>query len=228
VEPSAPPQASVQPSAPEPASPTLLGEPPKPPEIVAEPAHVAEAPTETKVEGQSDEPASLPTYEAFKLPEGVTLEEGALGSFTGLLAELEGAAKVDHATMQQFGQRAVDLYLAETQRFAAEFQKANLTNWEATKTAWKDAVLGDPEIGGNRIQATIRYGAKAIDHYAMSPEHAAEMRQVFTDYGVGSHPAVVKWFARAGMALDEGKPVAAHAPAPTNVPRTQKLYGRTG
>jgi len=94
---------------------------PDPVPAVTEPAKdsgepvVADAPVpEPQDAPQSAEPAPLPTYEPFVLPEGFQADE-TLTQFTNDMAEFERAHGVDHEAMRAFGQQMVDKYAAKNQ-----------------------------------------------------------------------------------------------------------------
>lgn len=212
---------------------TVLGEALKPVEAPkpTETPESAEAPKpegEKKEEGgQSDEPAPLPSYEPFTLPEEVKLEEARLGEFTNLLGEFEGKTKADHAEVQQLGQKLVDFHVTEVKQAVDTLTKYWQTSFERQKTEWKDAVMKDPELGGNRFQTTIDSALTFIRTHGGSEAEQAEFREMLNDYGVGNHPAMVRLLSKAGRAMSEGQPLAALKPVP-NAPKskTEALYGK--
>jgi hypothetical protein len=68
------------------------------PSILSEAApEKTEAPVEVKADAEVKpvEPAVAPTYEPFKLPEGVKLDEKPLNEFTGLLGDIESKIAAD-------------------------------------------------------------------------------------------------------------------------------------
>lgn len=205
-------------------------EPPKAPEG-EKPAESAEAPKadgEQKVtEGQSDEPAPLPSYEPFTLPENVKLDDARLGDFTKILGEFETTTKADHAEVQKFGQNAVDFHIAEVTKAVTNVEKTYQTLWEKQKTDWRDQLMKDPEIGGNRFQTTVDAALKFIRTHGGNEEQQASFRTLMDTSGLGNHPAMVRLLANAGVAMSEGKPLAASIPAP-NAPKSkvEAMYGK--
>lgn len=234
------PAADITPAAVEPPKPaeTVLGEAmDKPAEpVVAEPAPgEVPKPAEGEVtpdgepkapESLSDEPAPLPTYDAFTLPDGVTVDEGRLKEFTSLLGDLESTGKADHAAVQQFGQKAVDFHVAELTKAQENLTKFYQTSWEKQKTDWKDQFLADPEIGGNRFQTSIDSALNFIRSHGGSEAQQTEFRALMESSGIGNHPAMIRLLAKAGMAMSEGKPLAASTPPPQAKSRTQTMYGK--
>lgn len=212
---------------------TLLSEALKPEpapvvEPVQEPIKTAETAEikETKTEGQSEETAPPPVYEAFTLPEGVTLDEGRVKQFTDVLSDFELKNKVDHKLVQELGQKAVDIYLNEVKQAIEDVTKFYQTSWEKQKNDWKTAFEKDPEIGGNRQDSTIQSALSFIRTHGGTAEQIAEFRQVMDTSGLGNHPALIRLFANAGRAFSEGTPLAATKPAIQPKSKVATLYGK--
>jgi len=216
-------------AAPPPAEATVIGDAltPPPEQNPAEQPPEQLQPTETpKVEGQSEEPAPLPTYEAFTLPETVKLDETKLGEFTGLLGEFESKTKADHAATQAFGQKLVDYHVSEMQRLASDMQKQSELQRFAEREQWKKDFMADPELGGNRSQTTVDAALKFLRTHGGSDVEQQQFRELMDKSGVGNHPAMIRLLARAGQAMSEGRPLAAQQPAQMKLTRTQKMYGK--
>lgn len=187
-------------------------------------------------EGQSVDPASPvetvvpevvpPKYEPFTLPEGISLDNDRVGKFTELLSGLELEGKASHDVVQQFGQKAVDMYLNEVKNYGENLTKYYQTTWDKQKTAWKDATLKDPEIGGNRIQTTLDSVLGFIRTHGGTAEQQKEFRDVMETSGLGNHPSVIRLFANAALAYKEGKPLAAPKPIQETKSKTETMYGR--
>lgn len=186
--------------------------------------------TETKEGGQSDEPAPPPSYEAFKVPEEVPLDEGRVSEFTGILAELELDGKADHAVVQQVGQKMVDFHINELKRQAesvvSQIQTQQLEAWETQLNTWKDQTVNHPEIGGPRLQATIEAANQFIKTHGGTADQQKEIRSVLNTSGLGNHPVIVELFAKAGKAMSEGVPLAATSPVSAPKSRVSTMYGR--
>lgn len=230
--PPSPPEAtsSAAPAATPPVS--LLGqEPPK-----VEPAKTEQTPDpkaadkstevkETKKEegSQSVEPAPLPTFEAFKLPEGFSPDDARLGEFTKELAEFETATKADHAKMQEFGQKLVDKHIAEVQRLNDFYRTA----WEKQKSDWKESFEKDPEIGLNRTETTVKAAQEFIRTHGGSEAQQAEFRSLMNTTGVGNHPALIRILAKANAVLGEGQPLPGARPPAQPQGKAQRRYSGT-
>ncbi len=190
-------------------------------------AEVKEGSTEPKETegGQSEETAPPPKYDPFTLPEGLSLQEEKVGKFTELLSELELGGKVPHELVQQFGQKAVDFHVNEVKQAVEDITKAYQASWESTKTEWKNQFLADPEMGGNRFQTTVDSALTFIRTHGGSPEQQAEFKGLMESSGLGNHPAMIRLLANAGVAMSEGKPLAAVKPVSAPKSRVSTMYG---
>lgn len=218
------------------ATTTVLGaEPEAVPEVKpgAEPEK-----TETKTEGaepevkkdegaQSEEPAPLPTYEAFTLPEGITFEEGKLNEFTKELAEFEGLTKADHAEMQKFGQKLVDRHITEMNDAVKRLNQHYTNSWEKQKNDWKESFIKDPEIGGNRQDTTVKSALEFIRTHGGNETQQKEFRDLMETTGIGNHPAMIRMLANAMNTNREGGPLPGTKPVPEATSKVQKRYGNT-
>jgi hypothetical protein len=184
----------------------------KPESVAAPVAAPVTAPAEPKpAEVKAPEPPAAvtpptpPTYEAFKLPEGATLDKGRMGEFTTMLGEFETANKTDHAAMQAFGQRALDFHIQEVTRMLEGQQAA----WTQMRDEWKGKFLADADMGGAHKAATMGRCGAMIEQYGGTAEQQTELRQVFAMTGAGDHPAVIRLINNMGKVLSEGTPVPA-------------------
>lgn len=206
---------------------TLLAEPVKTPVApVAEVAPVvAPVVTENTEGGQTEEPAPPPVYEPFVVPENTKLDDTKVSEFTKLLSGLELDGKADHATVQQFGQKAVDFHIAEVNRIVEADRKALQDTWTKQKQDWKDSFLKDPDIGGNRWETTVTAARNFISNHGGTSEQQAEFRTLMEATGLGNHPAVIRLLANAYRDLSEGTPLAATRPTPGPKSKTKTMYG---
>lgn len=193
------------------------------PKVEGEPDKPAE---ENKPEGQSDEPAPPPTYEAFTIPDDVSLEPERLKEFTDILGEFEGKTKADHAFVQEFGQKAVDFHVSEVKKTVEALNRSLAESWENTKTEWKDSFMKDPEIGGNRWQTTVDAASSFIRTHGGTAEQQSEFRKLMDMSGVGNHPAMIRLLASAGRAMSEGRPLAASSPVSPPKSKVATMYGK--
>lgn len=175
---------------------------------------------------KAEEPAQLPTYEDFKLPEGINLDKEKFGEFTGILADIE-LAKGDHAKMQEAGQKLVDRHIAELQDALKRQTEHYASEWEKQKTAWRDSFVKDPEIGGNRQDTTVKAALQFIRTHGGNDAQQAEFRQLMDSTGLGNHPALIRLLANANITLAEGKPVPAQKPATQPMSKVERRYGKS-
>lgn len=232
---------SEAPRAPEVAKPaeTVLAEAlDKPAEAVTESPKVE---TEVKTEGEKDgstteepakdgqteEKAPPPAFDAFTVPEGITLTEDRIKEFTSLLSELELSGKADHKAVQEFGQKAVDFHIGEIKQAVEDVNKYYQTSWDKQKQDWKDSFLKDPEIGGNRFQTTVDSALSFIRTHGGNSEQQAEFRNLMETSGLGNHPVMIRILANAGKAMAEGQPLAATKPVSPPKSKTATLYGKS-
>jgi hypothetical protein len=160
---------------------------------------------EPAADGQSllgREPAAAP-YEAFRLPEGASLDEAAMQQVTELFQQ----ARLDQATAQRFVDLAMGREQAALQRGVQAFSDL--------QTKWTGEIKADPDIGGDRLTASLASAARAIDRLGVPG-----LREALNVTGAGNHPDVVRAFVRLGQMLAEDRfqPGRDAAPAPQRSP----------
>jgi hypothetical protein len=226
-------------AAPGPASPaSVLGtakaadatEEPTAPEAAATEAEAP--PPETPPPEAPPEPVTLPAYEPFTAPEGVTLDPEQVGRFTGLLGEYEQKLAADptaaHAATQELGQKIVDLYIAEQQESAQRHARLMAENWTRTREAWVSEFREDPDIGGARQDQTVAKAGAMLELYGqrVGPEREAALRSVMDLTGAGDNPEVLRFMNwAADFAIERPRMIAARGPTgPQPVGRAARLY----
>lgn len=175
------------------------------------------------------EPPAPIKYEAFKLPEGLKLDDERIGKFT----EIAGVAQVPQDVAQQF----MDLHVAEMQRFSQDVVKQAEQHqrdvWRKLNDTWKTEMRNDPEIGGNRLETSLSRAKAVIEEY-LGPENggSAEMVQDMiahtTANGMGNFPPFVRLMNKIGEVLNifEDSPVTANptSPKPAKGPGQRGWY----
>jgi hypothetical protein len=149
-----------------------------------EPGKESEPPKEGEAKG------APPEYGAFTLPEGLTVDEQALTGF-------KERAKAVNLSQEQ-AQHLVAYY--------AELQQQATTAQQAQVQKWADATMADPDLGAKWEQVKPLV-AKARDQFA-SPE----LRELMETTGLGSHPEVIRLFARIGRSISEDRLVVSGQP----------------
>lgn len=182
------------------------------------PAPAAEAP-----------PPPKPTYESFKLPDGLQLDQAAASKFTDALASFETTNKADHAQVQAFGQSLMDMFATEIQGYAQKQTQAQLDAFNNARQQWRDEIKADTKFGGEQFTKTVADAGAFIEQYGGTADEVAAARLALRITGAGDHPALIKLFARAGKALArEGAPVPATTQkSPIPISRTQRRYGNS-
>lgn len=151
----------------------------------------------------SEAPAR-PTYSDFKLPEGATFDSDSLTAVSTLFA--------DSGLSQEQAQKFIDLAVSREKAQA----ESGLRAFVDLQNKWVSEIKADPDIGGERLQATIASATRAIDRLAIPG-----LREALDLTGAGNNPAIVKAFARIGQLIAEDRfrpgngapPVAPRSPA---------------
>ena len=104
----------------------------------------------------SDAPEPAPTYGDFKLPEGASVDDDSLKAASALFA--------DSGLSQEQAQKFIDLAVSREQVAARKGVQAFVD----LQTKWVSEIKADPDIGGDKFQATIASAARAIDRLARS------------------------------------------------------------
>lgn len=182
--------------------------------------------TEQQV-SQSEEPAPLPTYEEFTVPEDFELDKERIGDFTKALAEFEMKTKADHAEVQALGQSFMERHITEVRNSVERHTSALLDAFEQQKSDWREAFEKDPDLGGNRRDTTLNAANEFIKTHGGTPEQQKEVRELFDLTGVGNHPAIIRLLAQAAHSREftEGKPLPATNPVPMVKNKIEKRYG---
>jgi hypothetical protein len=216
--PAAEPAAAALPTpeAPAAAEPTsLLGDAGKPPEVKAEEVKPVEAEPVKAEEPVAAEAPPEPIVYDLKIPETVKLSDAERAEIHGLFNE--GQVKPEVA------QKYLDRHYAEVQKVADAIRAEQHTVWQQTQEEWRNQVMADPEIGGNRLQTTLTSAGAMIEQYG-----SEELRRMLGYTGAGNHPAMVRFLNNVGKALGEGRMVPAPSPVSAAVKsRADRLYGGT-
>lgn len=132
------------------------------------------------------------TYEAYKLPEGVQVDEALLGEFNTVAKEL--------GLTQAQAQKLVDLQ-AKTAAAGETGREEFLAQALKTQSdTWVNEIKNDPELGGAKFDATVSTAVKAISTF-----FGDDFRQLLNDSGIGNNPALVRGMHKIGLAISEDK-----------------------
>lgn len=215
----------------------------KPAEVKPETAKPAELATaEKKVDAKPEGEAAkvealtevvLPTYEEFKVPEGITLDKEPVAAFTKILGEIE-TGKLDHAAMQAKGQELIDLAAKSTTDSINRLNDYYVKIHNDQKKSWFEAFKADPEMGGEKTQDTMFMLQKTVSEYGGNEAQISEFRQMVNDTGVTNNPALIRLVYNMQKKIDSyttesgedstTRVVPAMRPAPSKVKDYQRFY----
>ena len=99
--------------------------------------------------------------------------------------------------------------------------------WEKTNTAWKDAVMKDKEIGGDKWPGVQQQLGGLLAEFG---KDIPTLRQSLDYTGAGNHPDIIKFLYNVSKALQEGghAVVGKNANASKAKTKTGTLYDNTG
>jgi hypothetical protein len=163
--------------------------------------------------------AKPPEKYDLKLPANASLEAASLERIAAA-ARAQGlssdAAQAAVALVNTEAQRAIEqshsAFLADWEPGDASTNKAPGKEWQRQQTEWLGSALADPELGAGKqtqLDAKVALAGKAFEAFT-SPE----FRELLAKSGYGSHPELVRTFARIGEAMGEGSLVRAEGKAP--------------
>lgn len=128
------------------------------------------------------------TYGDFKLPEGATVDGETLDRARSLFSE----ARLPQEQAQKF----IDLAVSREQAAARKGVQAFVD----LQNKWVSEIKADPEIGGDRLTASMASAARAIDRLGVPG-----LKEALNLTGAGNHPAIVKAFVRLGQMVSEDR-----------------------
>lgn len=127
-------------------------------------------------------PAGAPEqYAPITAPDGLVVDESAVNDFLP-------TAKSLNLTQEQL--QGLAIYQAE------QSVKAQ----EALVKSWDDAIKADKDFGGANYESNKQAALKAVSTFG-SPE----LVEFFNATGLGSHPEIVKAFAKIGKTISEDR-----------------------
>lgn len=178
-------------------------------ELAADKEAEEKAALEAKEKEKAGEPAPV-TADDIKLPDGMEVNETLQTEFLEVFNKgLVG---------KELAQALVDMQGKAMQEVS---ESANRL-WQETQTKWKETIHADPDLGGDKIEATLSVISKSLDEFGDK-----ETREAFTLTGAGNNPAIVKYIHKMAVALSEGKPVTGQ-PATGEQTQAEKLYPSQG
>lgn len=190
--PEAQPQATILDGGAAPAAdPKAEGQDPTQKQTPETPEKDPEKQTDKDAKGKEGAPE---TYETFKVPEGFTLDQATLETFTPLAKELN--------LNQEQAQKLVDFEVSRM----TQFQTAQAQAFANQVAAWGEETRGDKEVGGPAFDASVQAAGLAMNRFG-----TPELRAIFAlpskenpkGLGLGNHPELIRFIARVGKAMGE-------------------------
>jgi hypothetical protein len=173
---------------------------------------------ENKDAPADDQPPAPIKYDAFKVPDGIKLDDKEMEKFT----EVAGKAQIP----QDVAQNLIDLYVEERKQDAIRAQQHQQDVWKQLNNGWKDELRKHPELGGNRLETTLGRAKAVIEEYlggekyGGSPELVQQLMGHVKANGMGNFMPFVRLLNTIGEQLNifEDTPVSAN-PQPPRTPR---------
>jgi hypothetical protein len=108
-----------------------------------------------------------------------------------------------HKLAPEAAQAVVDVLPKGLEAAQAVFQQSLEQQHAEQIKAWEAAARADPEMGGAKFDATLADAQTALGRFGDD-----DLRAVLSSTGIGSHPAVIRLFARINKEISEGGHVA--------------------
>ena len=194
---------------------TPAAEPTAPVETpAAQPVEGGSVPSEqgnpdTSVLTEQPQPEAAPveplTFEQLTIPQGmeITTEQAA-----PILAAINDPA----LSPAERGNALIAAYEAQV--------RADYTAWQISQRERGEAVLADPEIGGDKWPQTQARITAMINEFSPDPDG---LRRELVETGMGNSIHLVRLFAKLGELVGEGKPVVGTSPN-NDKPLEQRMY----
>lgn len=151
-------------------------------------------------------------YAAFKVPEGVVIEEALVKDFAAI-------AKADNLS-QEGAQRYVDLFQKYTAEQAQKAADAEAKQWNDTLENWRKQGQDDPETGGQNYEANRGLANAVIAAYG-GPKFVEAM----TVTGMANHPELLRFAMKLGKAIGEDKLKLGGGSAQAQKSLADRVYG---
>ncbi|HEY7298563.1 MAG TPA: hypothetical protein VH684_11560 [Xanthobacteraceae bacterium] len=134
-------------------------------------------------------------------------------SVSGFQDDIRAAFAMGEGGHQQLFNSAMDRAHRWASDIVAKVHQHQVDTWNRTNENWIGQVKADPELGGNRLEASLGNAKYAIQSMmGLRGNEAAELLQVLDLTGAGNHPAVVRAFHRLFETYREPGPVNPNPP----------------
>ena len=161
------------------------------------------------------------TAENFTVPEGMTLDAGAMQNFLPVASDL--------GLNQEQAQKLVDIYAQQMQASKTHFegQLPELINTHLTKQsdAWAAEAKAHEVIGGDKLEAHIENANKAVN--ALLGDQSKDYIELLKTTGMGNHPLHILALSKIGEKVSgETNLVMESSAGGGDVTEAQAFYGR--
>jgi hypothetical protein len=164
------------------------------------------APAPAETEALAETPPAR-TYEAFKLPEGLKLDDTRVKEFTTVLDD----SALSH---QGRGQKLMDMFVAEVanvQKARDDYQREVWTKYNDAK---KQELRADPVVGGNRMETALGRAKWVIEEFGGTADQKTKLLAELSYTGMGNDAGLVRLLDQVAELLSEGEMVPASARPP--------------
>ena len=100
-----------------------------------------------------------------------------------------------------------------------EHEAAQREQWRARVESWRDEVARDPELGGERFEASVARAQLALGRF----DTGGRIGRLLESSGYGNHPDIVRFFNRLADAVMEDVP-APGTPEGGLAPLEERMY----
>lgn len=129
------------------------------------------------------------SYDDFSLPDGVELSTDTLDQAKTVFKEL--------GLNQEQAQKLVDIQSGFVEKMAEN--QINAYNQQLEQ--WTSQSKNDAEFGGEKFEQSVAVAKLAVDKFG-----SEQFQEVLRDYGLGSHPEVIRFMVNVGKSLSEDIP----------------------
>lgn len=196
----------------------------------AKPEAKADAKADAKPDGAAPAPAEKAlaetpparTYETFKVPDGLKLDDARVKDFTTILDNGE----LSH---QDRGQKLMDMFVEEATRLAASRDQHQRDVFDQLQNGWKEELRTDAQVGGNRLETSLGRAKWVVEQFGGDEKQVGDLLAQLSYTGMGNNVGLVRMLDNLAEILSEGEivPASPHLPKDTR-PRSEKWYGKNG
>ena len=108
---------------------------------------------------------------------------------------------------------------ARLEGFLRQHEASQREQWRARVESWRDEVARDPELGGERFEASVARAQLALGRF----DTGGRIGRLLETSGYGNHPDIVRFFNRLADAVMEDVP-APGTPEGGLAPLEERMY----